>query len=387
MSRRSDRLNNRVEQETPTTDPLDNEFATLATIAPEPATRRARHASYAAPQDAKVTAVLERLTALAERQASPSEFTTPMPEVSVTTGRGPEARSPDRFDGASPSKLRPFLTQCRLVFLNHPKRFNTDRAKVLYAGSFLSGTAADWFEPFTLDNADEAVVLDSWQLFHERIERIFGDSNSVATAEHNIDTLYMRDNQQINDYITRFRTYSAQLKWDDQPLMYAFRKGLANRILDELARIDSPANLSDLMEVSLKIDNRHWERERERKLHPRASNAHGAQTSAPSRKPFSSTTVVKKEQRTYAQPARPDQSSSYNSSKPKKDLDKILNNDGKVNAAEKARRSERGLCNYCGGPHKIDDCPVRPKGNIPGRRAAASAAHIASDTSSGQAKN
>ena len=269
-----------------------------------------------------------------------------------------------------------------MVFLNHPKRFATDRAKVLYAGSYLSGTAADWFEPFTLDNAEEAIVLDNWQLFHERIERIFGDSNATATAEHGIDTLFMRDNQQINDYITRFRTYAAQLSWDDQPLMYAYRKGLAARVLDELARIDSPANLSDLMEASLKIDNRHWERQRERKLHPRGSSYFGTYKTAdePSaRKPSNAPHFADKNSRTSSPPVR-------TVTKPKKDLDKILNNDGKVNATEKQRRAERGLCNYCGGPHKIDDCPVRPKGNIPGRRAQSSALAVA-DSLSVQSKN
>ena len=330
-----------------------------------------------------MAAVFERLTTLIEMQSENARELTASPEAVLTSGKGPETRAPDRFDGANPSKLRPFLTQCRLVFLNHTKRFATDRSKVLYAGSYLSGVAADWFEPFTQEDAKEAIVLDDWQLFQERIERIFGDSNAVATAEHNLDTLYMRDNQKINDYITRFRTYSAKLEWDDNPLKYAFRKGLANRILDELARVDTPDTLSDLIELSLKIDNRHWERERERKLHPRAANIHTASSNSAPRREQRSTREPQRDSRSPRPTDRPQRTFD----RPKKDLDRVLNQDGKLNASEKARRAERGLCNYCGGPHKIDDCPVRPKSNTPGRRARTSTSAQVAEAPTSQAKN
>ena len=203
------------------------------------------------------------------------------------------------------------------------------------------------------------------------------------TDEHNLDTLYMRDNQKINDYITRFRTYSAKLEWVDNPLKYAFRKGLANRILDELARVDTPDTLSDLIELSLKIDNRHWERERERKLHPRAANIHTASSNPAPRREQRSTREPQRDSRSPRPTDRPQRTFD----RPKKDLERVLNQDGKLNASEKARRAERGLCNYCGGPHKIDDCPVRPKSNIPGRRARTSTSAQVAEAPTSQAKN
>ena len=199
-------------------------------------------------------AILEQLTELNVKRESSAA-----PDAQVPSARGPEARAPEKFDGTNPSKLRAFLAQVRLVFLNHPRRFSTDRAKVRYAGSYLSGVAQDWFEPFTGDDgATEDQALDSWTLFTERLEKTFGDSNAVATAEFRLSTLRMSENEQVSEYITRFRTYSTDLAWDDSPLKFAFRRGLADRILDELARGDPPTTLSDLIETSLRIDNRHW---------------------------------------------------------------------------------------------------------------------------------
>ncbi|EGO29271.1 hypothetical protein SERLADRAFT_405337 [Serpula lacrymans var. lacrymans S7.9] len=46
-------------------------------------------------------------------------------------------REPDTFDGSNPRKLRSFIVQCQLDFNNHPGTFQTDRAKINYAISFL----------------------------------------------------------------------------------------------------------------------------------------------------------------------------------------------------------------------------------------------------------
>ena len=45
---------------------------------------------------------------------------------------------------------------------------------------------------------------------------------------------------------------------------------------------------------------------------------------------------------------------------PKKDLTQVLTKENKLTATEKARRMEKGLCSYCGGPHKLEDCHVKP---------------------------
>src|SRR5215469_7935462 len=46
-------------------------------------------------------------------------------------------RPPETFNGKPASQLREFITQLRLVFAGQPSRFQNDKAKVIYAASFL----------------------------------------------------------------------------------------------------------------------------------------------------------------------------------------------------------------------------------------------------------
>ena len=61
-------------------------------------------------------------------------------------------REPDTFNGSDVNKLRVFILQCSLHFQDHTNAFSTDKAKVMYALSYLTGPALSWFEPrlFTL---------------------------------------------------------------------------------------------------------------------------------------------------------------------------------------------------------------------------------------------
>ena len=61
---------------------------------------------------------------------------------------------PDTFNGTNPKKLRTFFIQCKLNFQDQPKAFQTDRAKITFAQSYLKGMALEWFEPDLLGMED-----------------------------------------------------------------------------------------------------------------------------------------------------------------------------------------------------------------------------------------
>jgi len=297
------------------------------------------------------------------------------PETEVIATKGPDARAPDKFDGSNRSKLRPFLNQLAIVFQNHEKRFNTDKAKVLYAGSYLSGTAADWFEPILDDTRPDYHLLSTnWQLFKERLQSTFGDANAEATAEHELNNVKMNDKDEVSTYITNFRTYASRVKWDEQSLMYHFKIGLPERILDDLKLVrPKPNTLAELQELTLDLDNAHWEAEREKKLRRQRQGSAHVQLAGP--KSSSSTSESRS-----SNPASGDKKFSKNrdkrqhksnypassntshpkSSSVKPNLDKVLDSRGRLTEQEKARRAEKGLCSYCGGAHKLEHCPKKP---------------------------
>ncbi|MBW0570849.1 hypothetical protein O181_110564 [Austropuccinia psidii MF-1] len=67
-------------------------------------------------------------------------------------------------------------------------------------------------------------------------------------------------------YIADFRSLVSTIgDWGERALIHHFRKGLASRILDQLA--SHPSNidsLQELMDVSLELDTRYHERQKEK---------------------------------------------------------------------------------------------------------------------------
>ena len=269
---------------------------------------------------------------------------------------GPKARAPDKFDGSDRSKLRAFLSTCRLAFLNHPDRFADDLSKVLYAGSYLSGTAGDWFAPLTLDDADEeeAEILTSWKRFAEELQSLFGEPDEEAAAEREILDLKMKENQQVSLYITKFRSLQARLDWNDSALVAQFRRGLPDRILDLLSiREVRPRTLKEVMDVALSLDLRYHERQQEKKKHS----------------PFESSNRTPSKESQKESPSKPSSSSGNDKTPHSKPAQKTtsalpLGEDGKLKLNEKERRAKLGLCAYCGDKHNIEQCAKRKIANI-----------------------
>ncbi|MBW0563742.1 hypothetical protein O181_103457 [Austropuccinia psidii MF-1] len=131
--------------------------------------------------------------------------------------------------------------------------------------------------------------------------------------------------------------------WGERSLIHHFRKGLASRILDQLA--SHPSNidsLQDLMDVSLELDTRYHERQKEKKPEASKSNSSHNQNS-------SSSSHKKK---------------NSHSQKRDKPHPSLLNKDFKLKGSEKERRIKEGLCTYCGGKHSLESCLKRPQNKL-----------------------
>jgi hypothetical protein len=210
--------------------------------------------------DPTLTAILARLTDVIGNQFRQNSA---HPEIPDT--KGPTVRAPDRFNGSDRSKLKPFLLQCRMVFLGHPSRFRSESSKVIYAASYLEGTAAAWFAPF-VEGDPHIPVLSDFTLFEEELRSLFGDPDEAATNERKLRNLRMKDHQTVAGYITLFRQYSAHVPWGNSALLSQFRQGLPDRILDLIAQRENPVTtLHQMMDVCLRMDNRYHERQAEKK--------------------------------------------------------------------------------------------------------------------------
>ncbi|MBW0537716.1 hypothetical protein O181_077431 [Austropuccinia psidii MF-1] len=98
----------------------------------------------------------------------------------------------------------------------------------------------------------------------------------------------MKEGGNIALYIANFRSLVPRIgDWGERALIHHFRKGLASRILDQLA--SHPSNidsLQNLMDVSLELNTRYHERQEEKNHHqeknPEASKSNSSHNQNPS---------------------------------------------------------------------------------------------------------
>ena len=66
-------------------------------------------------------------------------------------------------------------------------------------------------------------------------------------------------------YTAEFQQYSGQTDWNDDTLKDQYYKGLKDSIKDEITYSDRLESLYEMIALTIKIDNRYYERQLERK--------------------------------------------------------------------------------------------------------------------------
>ncbi|MBW0556267.1 hypothetical protein O181_095982 [Austropuccinia psidii MF-1] len=267
----------------------------------------------------------------------------------------PSMKAPDYFDGTQAHKLRGFIQSCQLIFYNDPENFFSDRKKLLYSTSFLTGRAGKWIEPYlsNISNEDPSYLLNDCQFFETKLFSLFGDLNEVRKAEQELNNLRMNENGHVSLYIADFRSLMSRIgDWGERAYIHGYRTLLASQLLDQLAfKPGTFDTLQELMDIMLELDTRDHERQK------------GKGGNKEKKPPF-----------TGSNPSRPPQGSSSkrphhkNNKKGKKAQalknkphSALLNKDNKSIVSEKERRIKEGLCTYCGGKHPIEKCFKRPQ--------------------------
>lgn len=210
-----------------------------------------------------------------------SKPTTPIPQdpAPILVPRRLKIATPDNYHGDR-DKLKAFLSQAELYAGFFPEQFNGDTDKVLWAVSFLRGQAFSWIESFMEDfmknkNKDGKVTTNmgkgtqevflTWAGFKTSINRVFGDIDAGRTAERIIQNLRQRGS--ATTYTAEFQQYSNKTDWNDDALKAQYYRGLKDIVKDEIARSDRPRDLQAMVEQAIKIDNRNYERQMEKRGH------------------------------------------------------------------------------------------------------------------------
>lgn len=185
---------------------------------------------------------------------------------------------PETFRGDR-NKLKAFLIKCELYYLFNKNKFPDDITRIMWTTTLLAGPAFDWMEAHVTDfmqyrtangqldqirMANETLaIFGSWEEFKKRIGRVFGDIDQERTAERNIQNL--RQTGSAATYTAEFQQYCGKTDWEDAALKAQYYRGLKDFVKDEIARSDRPDSLDDMIELAIKIDNRNYERNLEKK--------------------------------------------------------------------------------------------------------------------------
>ncbi|MBW0470141.1 hypothetical protein O181_009856 [Austropuccinia psidii MF-1] len=136
----------------------------------------------------------------------------------------PSMKAPDSFDCTQAHKLRVFIQSCQLIFHNDPANFFSDRKKVLYSTSFLTGREGKWIEPYlsNIFNEDPSYLLNDWPLFESQLFTLFGDPNEVRKAEKELDNWRMKGSGHLSLYIADFRRLMSRIGDWGKELIFMF---------------------------------------------------------------------------------------------------------------------------------------------------------------------
>ena len=181
-------------------------------------------------------------------------------------------KTPDSYDGDR-RKLKSFLTHLDLYFGFNAHQFATPQDRVLYASSYLKGSAFDWFETYIrdfLDHQDQPTLMEeetrtifnNYSEFVSKIKINFGDIDEERTAERHLQALTQKGS--AANYAAEFRQYAARTEWDDAALTAIYYRGLKDLIKDDIARGERPEDLEDMISTAIRIDNRQYERRLEK---------------------------------------------------------------------------------------------------------------------------
>ena len=269
--------------------------------------------------------LVERLT---PQMAAPP-VSPPPPGPVPRPSSEPRLPAPERYEG-DPRSCRSFLSTCSLVFELQPSSFLTERPRVAYVITLLSGRAREWGTAVWEANAPECQTFSQ---FAQAMRGVFDRSVSGPAATQQLFRI-RQGQRSISDYAIDFRTLAASARWGEQELHGAYFNGLSERLLDELSTCKLPVSLDTLIDLTLRIDTRLADRHASRR--PREPDRFREYPKACVQTLFRATEIPEPEPMQVGRT--------------------------KLSMSERQRRRDKHLCLYCGDSgHLLASCPLKDK--------------------------
>lgn len=180
--------------------------------------------------------------------------------------REAKVAEPEKFAGKRGGEVYRWFAQLRLVFIGKPHTYRHDAEKIVYALSYMSGSAQSWAMPLlqALDEGRPHELLTSYDAFRAAVITVFGDIDRRGNAEDRLGRI--KQTGSVAGYISNFNEQAAQVEWNESSLVARFRAGLKDEILDSIATAETqPRGLQEWMAMASRIDERLWVRHQTRR--------------------------------------------------------------------------------------------------------------------------
>ena len=173
--------------------------------------------------------------------------------------REPFVPPPEHYSG-DVGACSTFLLQSSHVFDLQPNSYATDKSRIAYVMNLLRGRAAQWGTALW---EGESTILNTYASFVKELKKIFDHPVQGAVVASRLFSL-RQDLQSTAEDAIEFRILATESSWNELALVSLFRRGLSERLQDELAAREEPETLEQLVALVIKLDNRLRERQRER---------------------------------------------------------------------------------------------------------------------------
>jgi hypothetical protein len=144
----------------------------------------------------------------------------------------------------------------------------------MFLTSYLRGPAYEWILPHLEDylehqdpngqkDTTKSILADPETFFRE-LQTAFGYGSEKMEAERALQSIQQRG--PVSKYKAEFQTLVVKTNWDNEAVTSHFYRGLKDVIKDKIAKRDTrPTTFQEMYEVALRINERMYERQMEKK--------------------------------------------------------------------------------------------------------------------------
>ena len=189
-------------------------------------------------------------------------------ENKVNLTQQAKVATPPKFKGET-YKLKEFLAKMSIYINHNEDSFATETDKVMFAISYLEGSAFEFIETYLDDynvnntsdqRPDTRRMFSNFNYLVKVLKEVYGEPFEGEKATQKLMSLKMH--KHYPEYLAGFMQLAPRVNMDDNALKAFFYKGLTEQLKDELMRFPKAKDLQSLKNRTMEI----WVRLRERNM-------------------------------------------------------------------------------------------------------------------------